>query len=97
MRFSAAPEILGQLYKILSKYHKEVKFSGYKIQLKNLMRNVKADMEKLAEKRYKKQKLPSEYPFTKLGKLDLEIVKAHEKNVREDLILLKQKLAAEFN
>ena len=61
------------------------------------MRNIKSDMEKLAERRFKKQKLPSEYMFTKLGKVQLEIVREHQKNVKDDLILLKQKLAAEFN
>lgn len=46
------------------------------------MRNIKSDMEKLIQKRYKKQKLPSEYPFTKLGKMHLETVKEHEKNLK---------------
>ena len=74
-RFISAAEIYGQIIKILTRESKIVKFAGYKIQIKSLIRILKADIATLTQDRYDKQKLPSQYPLIDSTDLELETIK----------------------
>ena len=42
-RLTASPELLGRLRKVLKDEYEQVKFSGYKLQLKQLITELKSD------------------------------------------------------